>query len=92
MKLVLSLAAVAAVLMVFSSARAVEDPPEQHLQLIEVDQMTPYLESATQTATSATVSRTVRTSGIAFSSQAYAQFDNHNADGSRMTFAMDVDY
>ena len=91
MKLVLSLAAMAAVLMVFSTARAVEDPPDPHVQLVEVEQMTPYLESSIQTATSTTVSRIVRTSGAGFSSQAYAQFDNHNPDLSRATFPLEVE-
>ena len=92
MKLVLSLAAVAALLLAFSSARAVEDPPEPHVQLVEVEQMTPYLESSTQTATSHDASRgSSRTSGAAFSSQAYAQFDNHNADLSRATFPLEVE-
>ena len=45
MKTILSLAAVAALLIAFQNARAVEDPPEAHLQLVEVEQQTPYLES-----------------------------------------------
>jgi len=91
MKLVLSLAALAAVLMVFSNARAGEDPPSLHTQLVEVEQQTPYLESSTQTATSTTVSRIVKVSGTTFSSQSYAQFDNHNADRSRATFPLEVE-
>ena len=91
MKLALLLAAVIAVVLAFGTARAVEDPPEPHLQLVEVEQMTPYLESASITATSQTQSRIVRQSGGTFSSQAYALFDNHNGDGSRATFPLEVD-
>ena len=57
MKTVLSLAAVAALFVAFHNARAVEDPPAAHLQLVEVEQQTPYLESfAGVTAGTATVS------------------------------------
>jgi hypothetical protein len=96
MKLILSLAAVAAVLVAFQNARAVEDPPVQHMQLVELEQQTPYLEgyAATNTAGTATLSiirRVGNSGGVVFSSQAYAQFDNHNADGSRATFPLDVE-
>jgi len=91
MKLALLLAAVIAVVLAFGTARAVEDPPEPHLQLVEVEQMTPYLESSLLAATSQTQSRIVRQSGGTFSSQAYALFDNHNGDGSRATFPLEVD-
>ena len=41
----------------FHNARAVEDPPQAHLQLVEVEQQTPYLESfAGVTAGTATTS------------------------------------
>jgi hypothetical protein len=92
MKTVLSLAAVAALFFAFHNARAVEDPPAAHLQLVEVEQQTPYLESfAGVTAGTATVSIIRRVSLTGTSSQAYAQFDNHNGDGSRATFPLDVE-
>jgi hypothetical protein len=92
MKIVLSLAAVAAFFVAFHNARAVEDPPAAHLQLVEVEQQTPYLESfAGVTAGTATVSIIRRVSQAGTSSQAYAQFDNHNGDGSRASFPLDVD-
>ena len=95
MKTILSLAAVAALLIAFQNARAVEDPPEAHLQLVEVEQQTPYLESfagvAAGTATTSVIRRVGNTGGVVFSSQAYAQFDNHNGDGSRATFPLEVE-
>jgi hypothetical protein len=92
MKLVLTLAAFAAVFIAFQSARAVEDPPQSHVQLIEVEQQTPYLESfAGVAAGTATVSVIRRVSLTGTSSAAYAQFDNHNADGSRASFPLDVE-
>ncbi len=92
MKLLLSLAAIAAVFVAFQNARAVEDPPQAHVQLVEVEQQTPYLESyAGVTAGTATTSIIRRVSLTGTSSAAYAQFDNHNADGSRATFPLDVE-
>jgi hypothetical protein len=92
MKIVLALAAAAAVLLAVHNARAVEDPPAAHLQLIEVEQQTPYLESfAGVSAGTATVSVIRRVSQAGTSSQSYAQFDNHNADGSRASFPLDVE-
>ena len=92
MKTVLSLVAVAALFVAAHNARAVEDPPAAHLQLVEVEQQTPYLESfAGVTAGTATTSIVRRVAGITFSSQAYAQFDNHNGDGSRATFPIEVE-
>jgi len=92
MKTVLSLAAVAALFFAVHNARAVEDPPAAHLQLVEVEQQTPYLESfAGVTAGTATTSIIRRVSQAGTSSQAYAQFDNHNGDGSRASFPLDVD-
>jgi hypothetical protein len=92
MKTVLSLAAVAALFFAFHNARAVEDPPAAHLQLVEVEQQTPYLESfAGVTAGTATTSIVRRVSQAGTSSQSYAQFDNHNGDGSRASFPLDVD-
>ena len=91
MKTVLSLAAVAALFVAFHNARAVEDPPQAHLQLVEVEQQTPYLESfAGVTAGTATTSIIRRVSLTGTSSAAYAQFDNHNGDGSRASFPLDV--
>jgi hypothetical protein len=92
MKLVLSLAVVAALLLVFSNARAVEDPPQTHVQIVEPEQQTPYLESASIAATSQTQSRIVRpaNNGL-FSSFSYVQFDNHNPDGSRATVPLEVE-
>ena len=92
MKIALSLAAVAALFFAFHNARAVEDPPAAHLQLVEVEQQTPYLESfAGVTAGTATTSIIRRVSQAGTSSQAYAQFDNHNGDGSRASFPLEVD-
>src|SRR3954469_17040074 len=92
MKIVLSLAAVAALFVAFHNARAVEDPPAAHLQLVEVEQQTPYLEAfAGVAAGTATVSVIRRVSQAGTSSQAYAQFDNHNGDGSRASFPLDVE-
>ena len=92
MKTVLSLAAVAALFFAVHNARAVEDPPAAHLQLVEVEQQTPYLESfAGVTAGTATTSIIRRVSQAGTSSQAYAQFDNHNGDGSRASFPLEVD-
>jgi hypothetical protein len=92
MKTVLALAAAAALFIAFQSARAVEDPPQAHVQLVEVEQQTPYLESfAGVAAGTATVSVIRRVSLTGTSSAAYAQFDNHNADGSRASFPLDVE-
>jgi hypothetical protein len=92
MKLLLSLAAIAALFVAFQNARAVEDPPASHVQLVEVEQQTPYLESfAGVAAGTATVSVIRRVSLTGTSSAAYAQFDNHNADGSRASFPLDVE-
>jgi hypothetical protein len=92
MKTIAGLAAVAALFVAFHNARAVEDPPQAHLQLVEVEQQTPYLESfAGVTAATATVSVIRRVSQAGTSSQAYAQFDNHNGDGSRASFPLDVE-
>jgi hypothetical protein len=92
MKTVLSLAAVAALFVAFHNARAVEDPPQAHMQLVEVEQQTPYLESfAGVTAGTATTSIIRRVSLTGTSSAAYAQFDNHNGDGSRASFPLDVE-
>lgn len=94
MKLALALSAVivAAVFLTLQPANAVDDAPNTHVQLIEVEQQTPYLESfAGVTAGTATTSIVRRVSGIAFSSQAYAQLDNHNGDGSRATFPIEVE-
>jgi hypothetical protein len=91
-KTIAGLAAAAAVFVAFHNARAVEDPPQAHLQLIEVEQQTPYLESfAGVTAGTATVSVIRRVSQAGTSSQSYAQFDNHNGDGSRASFGLDVE-
>ncbi|WP_028064048.1 hypothetical protein [Solirubrobacter soli] len=91
-KTIAGLAAAAAVFVAFHNARAVEDPPQAHLQLIEVEQQTPYLESfAGVTAGTATVSIIRRVSQAGTSSQSYAQFDNHNGDGSRASFPLDVE-
>ena len=95
MKLILSLAALAAVLLAFQTANAVEEPPESRLQLVEVEQQTPYLESyaaiGAGTATQSIVRRVGNSGGVVFSSQAYAQFDNHNPDGARATFPLEVE-
>jgi hypothetical protein len=92
MKTVLSLAAVAALFVAFHNARAVEDPPQAHIQLVEVEQQTPYLESfAGVTAGIATTSIIRRVSLTGTSSASYAQFDNHNGDGSRASFPLDVE-
>jgi hypothetical protein len=92
MKTIVGLAAVAALFVAFHNARAVEDPPTAHLQLVEVEQQTPYLESfAGVTAGTPTVSIIRRVSQAGTSSQAYAQFDNHNGDGSRASFPLEVD-
>jgi len=95
MRFVLMLAAMAALLMVFSTARAVEDPPDPHFQLVEVEQMTPYLESFNSitagTATQSAIRRQGNTGGVVFSSQAFALFDNQNGDGSRATFPLEVE-
>jgi hypothetical protein len=95
MKTVLSLATLAALFIAFQSARAVEDPPASHVQLVEVEQQTPYLESfagvAAGTATTSVIRRVANSGTAVFSSQAYAQFDNHNADGSRASFPLDVE-
>ena len=95
MRFVLLLAAMAALLMVFSTARAVEEPPDPHFQLVEVEQMTPYLESFNSitagTATQSAIRRQGNTGGVVFSSQAFALFDNQNGDGSRATFPLEVE-
>lgn len=93
MKLAIVLSAVlVAVVFALTPATAVDDAPTTNVQLIELEQMTPYLESfAGVTAGTATTSIVRRVSGIMFSSQAYAQFDNHNSDGSRATFPIEVE-
>jgi hypothetical protein len=61
------------------------------VQLVEVEQQTPYLESfAGVIARTATVSIIRRVSLTGTSSASYAQFDNHNGDGSRASFPLDV--
>src|SRR4051812_9463927 len=85
-------AAAAALFVASHTAGAVEDPPTAHVQLVEVEQQTPYLESfAGVAAGTATVSVVRRVSLTGTSSAAYAQFDNHNADGSRASFPLDVE-
>ena len=95
MKIVLSLAALAALVIAFQNANAVEEPPEPRLQLVEVEQQTPYLESFNSitagTATQSAIRRVGNTGGVVFSSQAYALFDNQNADRSRATFPLEVE-
>lgn len=95
MKTVLALAAVAALVIAFQNANAVEDPPEPKLQLVEVEQQTPYLESYNSitagTATVSAIRRAGNSSGVVFSSQAYALYDNQNPDGSRATFPLEVE-
>ena len=93
MKLAIVLSAViVAVVIALQPANAVDDAPNNHVQLIEVEQQTPYLESfAGVAAGTATTSIIRRVAGITFSSQAYAQFDNHNGDGSRATFPIEVE-
>jgi len=93
MKLAIALSAViVAVVFALQPANAVDDAPSSRVQLIEVEQQTPYLESfAGVTAGTATTSIVRRVSGITFSSQAYAQLDNHNGDGSRATFPIEVE-
>jgi len=93
MKLAIALSAViVAVVFALQPANAVDDAPSARMQLIEVEQQTPYLESfAGVTAGTATTSIVRRVAGITFSSQAYAQFDNHNGDGSRATFGLEVE-
>ena len=76
---ILASAAVIALVVALQPATAVDDAPNARVQLIEVEQQTPYLESfAGVTAGTATTSIIRRVAGITFSSQAYAQFDNHN--------------
>ena len=95
MKIILSLAVLAAVVIAFESANAVEEPPEPRVQLVEVEQQTPYLESFNSitagTATQSAIRRVGNTGGVVFSSQAYALFDNQNPDGSRATFPLEVE-
>ena len=95
MKIILSLAALAAVMIAFQNANAVEEPPEPRVQLVEVEQQTPYLESFNSitagTATQSAIRRAGNTGGVVFSSQAYALFDNQNPDGSRATFPLEVE-
>ena len=95
MKIILSLAALAAVVIAFQNANAVEEPPEPRVQLVEVEQQTPYLESFNSitagTATQSAIRRVGNTGGVVFSSQAYALFDNQNPDGSRATFPLEVE-
>ncbi len=77
---ILASAAVIALVVALQPATAVDDAPNARVQLIEVEQQTPYLESfAGVTAGTATTSIIRRVAGITFSSQAYAQFDNHNS-------------
>ena len=65
------------------------------MQLVEVEQQTPYLESFNSitagTATQSAIRRAGNTGGVVFSSQAYALFDNQNPDGSRATFPLEVE-
>ena len=76
---ILASAAIIALVVALQPATAVDDAPNARVQLIEVEQQTPYLESfAGVTAGTATTSIIRRVAGITFSSQAYAQFDNHN--------------
>jgi hypothetical protein len=91
--IVLSAAIVATVIALqLQPANAVDDAPNSRVQLIEVEQQTPYLESfAGVTAGTATTSIVRRVSGVTFSSQAYAQLDNHNGDRSRATFPIEVE-
>ena len=95
MKIILSLAALAAVVIAFQNANAVEEPPEPRVQLVEVEQQTPYLESFNSitagTATQSAIRRAGNAGGVVFSSQAYALFDNQNPDGSRATFPLEVE-
>ena len=95
MKIILSLAALAAVVIAFQNANAVEEPPEPRVQLVEIEQQTPYLESYNSitagTATQSAIRRAGNAGGVVFSSQAYALFDNQNPDGSRATFPLEVE-
>ena len=95
MKTVIALAALAAAVIAFQNANAVDDPPEPKLQLVEIEQQTPYLESYNSitagTATQSAVRRAGNAGGVLFSSQGYALFDNQNPDGSRATFPLDVE-
>jgi hypothetical protein len=97
MKLILSLAALAAVIIAFQSARATGGGglPEEHLQLVEVEQQTPYLESynsiATGTATQSAIRSAGNAGGVVFSSSGYALFDNQNPDGSHASFPLEVE-
>jgi hypothetical protein len=96
MKLAILLsAAVVALVVALQPATAVDDAPNARVQLIELEQQTPYLESfagvAAGTATTSIVRRVGNSGGVVFSSQAYAQFDNHNGDGSRATFPIEVE-
>jgi hypothetical protein len=95
MRFVALLAVMAALLMALGTARAVEEPPDPHFQLVEAEQMTPYLESFNSitagTATQSAIRRQGNTGGVVFSSQAFALFDNQNGDGSRATFPLEVE-
>jgi hypothetical protein len=95
LSLAAGIAAVAAPVAVVASraANAVEDPPQPHYMMLEAESMTPVLESyAGVTAATAAVSTNIRTSGGTFSGQAFVRFDNKNADGSRLTLPLDVDW
>ena len=91
-KIILSLAVLAALVIAFQNATADEDRREPRLQLVEVEQQTPYLESYNSitagTATQSAIRRVGNTGGVVFSSQGYALFDNQNPDGSRATFPL----
>jgi hypothetical protein len=96
MKLAILLsAAVVALVLALQPATAVDGAPNDRVQLIELEQQTPYLESyagvTAGTATTSIVRRVGNSGGVVFSSQAYAQFDNHNGDGSRATFPIEVE-
>jgi hypothetical protein len=96
MKLAILVSAVlVAVVVALQPATAVDDAPDARVQLIELEQQTPYLESyagvTAGTATTSIVRRVGNSGGVVFSSQAYAQFDNHNGDGSRATFPIEVE-
>ena len=93
MKTVLSLAAVAALFFAFHNARAVEDPPRGAPAARRgraADPVPRVLRRRHRRHRHARRSSAAcRTAGT--SSQAYAQFDNHNGDGSRASFPLDVD-
>ncbi|MBE2316854.1 hypothetical protein DVA67_012800 [Solirubrobacter sp. CPCC 204708] len=96
MKFAIALAAAAIAVVFAIRADAVEEAPDAALQLVEIEQQTPYLESYNSTiavgnTTQSIIRRQGNSGGVVFSSQAYAQFENHNADGSRATFPVEVE-